>query len=218
AGVPFHTDAVQAVGALPVDVGRLGVDMLSVSGHKLYGPKGVGCLYVKKRTRLQPLVRGGAQEGKRRAGTENVPAIVGLGKAMELAAAGRDENERHVVPLRDRLIQGLMDAIPETRLNGHASRRLPNNAHFAFKYIEGESICLNLDLSGIAASSGSACSSDSLEPSHVLLAIGMAHEDSHGSVRFTMGRGTTADDIEYVIEKLPPIVSKLREMSPLYKP
>jgi cysteine desulfurase len=161
-------------------------------------------------------VQGGAQEGKHRAGTENVPGIVGLGEAMELAAAEQQVNEGHVRPLRDRLIAGILEQIPEVVLDGHPTQRLPNNAHFAVKYIEGESMCLNLDFAGIAASSGSACSSDSLEPSHVLLAIGLSHEDAHGSIRFSLGRKTTAEDVDHVIEQMQPIVEKLRAMSPLY--
>ncbi len=216
AGVLVHTDAVQTVGALPVDVNELGVDLLSISSHKLYGPKGVGCLFARKGVRLRPLMQGGAQERKRRAGTENVPGIVGFGKAMELVGAEREERSNRITGLRNDLIRGLLDAIPEVSLNGHPELRLPNNVNIAVKYVEGESICLNLDFAGIAASSGSACSSDSLEPSHVLLAIGISPENAHGSLRFSLGKSTTSEDIAYVIEQLPPIIEKLRAMSPLY--
>ncbi len=216
AGVLMHTDAVQTVGALPVNVGELGVDMLSVSSHKLYGPKGVGCLFVRKGVRLRPTIQGGAQERKRRAGTENVPGIIGFGRAMELADAEREERAERLIILRDELIRGLLEAIPEVNLNGHPELRLPNNVNIAIKYVEGESICLNLDFAGIAASSGSACSSDSLEPSHVLLAIGMSPENAHGSLRFSLGKSTNREDIDYVRETLPPIIEKLRAMSPLY--
>ncbi len=216
AGVLMHTDAVQTVGALPVDVRELGVDLLSVSSHKLYGPKGIGCLYVRKGVRLRPILQGGAQERKRRAGTENVPGIVGFGKATELAAAEQSSRAEQMIRLRDELIRGLLESMPEVNLNGHPELRLPNNVNIAIKYVEGESICLNLDFAGIAASSGSACSSDSLEPSHVLLAIGMSAENAHGSLRFSLGKSTTDEDIDYVKEKLPPIIEKLRAMSPLY--
>ncbi len=216
AGVLMHTDAVQTVGALPVDVNELGVDLLSVSSHKLYGPKGVGCLFVRKGVRLRPVLTGGAQERKRRAGTENVPGMVGFGKAMELAGMEQEERATRITALRDELIGGLLAAIPEVTLNGHPTLRLPNNANIAVRYVEGESICLNLDFAGIAASSGSACSSDSLEPSHVLLAIGMSPEHAHGSLRFSLGKSTTPEDIAHVIEQLPPIIEKLRAMSPLY--
>ncbi|MCL4368958.1 MAG: cysteine desulfurase NifS [Actinobacteria bacterium] len=216
AGVLMHTDAVQTVGALSTDVKELGVDLLSVSSHKLYGPKGVGCLFTRKGVRLRPLLQGGAQERKRRAGTENVPGIIGFGKAMELAGAEREERANRITGLRDELIQGLLAAIPEVSLNGHPELRLPNNVNIAIKYVEGESICLNLDFAGIAASSGSACSSDSLEPSHVLLAIGISPENAHGSLRFSLGKSTTSEDITYVVEQLPPIIEKLRAMSPLY--
>ncbi len=216
AGVRMHTDAVQTVGALPVDVRELGVDMLSVSSHKLYGPKGIGCLFLRKGVRLRPLLTGGAQERHRRAGTENVPGIVGFGRAIELAVIEREERAAGMTALRDVLIRGLLEAIPEVTLNGHPELRLPNNVNIAVRYVEGESICLNLDFAGIAASSGSACSSDSLEPSHVLLAIGISPENAHGSLRLSLGKSTTREDVDYVIEKLPPIIEKLRAMSPLY--
>ncbi len=217
AGVPLHVDAVQTAGALEVDVDGLGVDLLSVSAHKLYGPKGIGCLYVRKGTRIHPFIHGGAQEHKRRAGTENTPGIIGFGKAMELAMLEREERTAHLLPLRDRLIRGIEESIPDACLNGHPTLRLPNNVHFRFKYIEGESICLNLDFLGVATSTGSACSSESLEPSHVLIALGLPHEEAHGSMRFTLGRDNTMEDVDYLIAELPPIIEKLRQMSPLYK-
>ncbi len=216
AGVYLHVDAVQTVGALDVDVNDLGVDLLAVSAHKLYGPKGVGCLYVRRGTRMDSFIHGGAQERNRRAGTENVPGIIGFGKAMELARMERKKRTEHLVPLREKLIEGILGSIPDCFLNGHPKQRLPNNVNVRFKYIEGESICLNLDFLGIAASTGSACSSESLEPSHVLIAIGVSPEDAHGSVRFTLGRDNSEEDIDYVLEKLPAIVEKLRAMSPLY--
>ncbi len=216
AGVYLHVDAVQTVGALDVDVNNLGVDLLSVSAHKLYGPKGIGCLYVRKGTKLDSFIHGGAQERKRRAGTENVPGIIGFGKAMELARLERKERAEHLLPLRDKLITGILERVPDSFLNGHPTLRLPNNVNVRFKYIEGESICLNLDFLGIAASTGSACSSESLEPSHVLLSIGVSPEEAHGSVRFTLGRDNSEEDIDYVLENLPVVVEKLRAMSPLY--
>ncbi|MBO8125842.1 MAG: cysteine desulfurase NifS [Firmicutes bacterium] len=217
ARVAFHTDAVQAGGSLSLDVQDLGVDMLSLSAHKFYGPKGVGLLYVRKGIRLDPLIHGGGQERRRRAGTENVPGIVGMAKALELANAEREENMRRITALRDKLILGLRDRIPEIKLNGHPTQRLPNNVNISIKYIEGESLLLNLDMKGIAASSGSACTSGSLEPSHVLLAMGVPHEIAHGSLRLTLGRETTEEEIDYVLAELPPIVEKLRAMSPLYQ-
>ncbi|MBI5698983.1 cysteine desulfurase NifS [Candidatus Saganbacteria bacterium] len=210
-GVYFHTDAVQTTGHLPIDVKELGVDLLSLSAHKFYGPKGVGALYIKKGAKLVSFLHGGGQERGRRASTENVPGIVGLGAACALAQVSK------VAPLRDKLMQGILSRIPETRLNGHPTLRLPNNLNVSIKYVEGESLLLNLDLQGIAASTGSACTSGSLDPSHVLLAIGLPHEEAHGSLRFTLGQATTEEDIDYVLEALPPIVQKLRSMSPLYK-
>jgi cysteine desulfurase len=212
----FHTDAVQTAGHLPIKVDELGVDLLSMSAHKLYGPKGVGALYIRKGTRLTPLLHGGAQENNRRASTENVPGIVGFGVAAELAAKDLAAESERLLLLRDKLIKGLLENIPDVRLNGHPTARLPNNVNVSVKYIEGESMLLNLDMLGIAASSGSACTSGSLDPSHVLLAIGLPHEISHGSLRFTLGKQTTEAEIDYVLEKLPPIVEKLRKMSPLY--
>ncbi|RJP34124.1 MAG: cysteine desulfurase NifS [Actinobacteria bacterium] len=216
AGVYLHTDAVQAVGALEVDVDRLGVDMLSVSAHKLYGPKGTGCLYVRRGTKLQSILLGGGQEKRMRSGTENVAGIVGFGVAMELAAREWRQRSEHVRPLRDRLIAGILERIPYTRLNGDRQRRLPNNVNVLFDFIEGEAICLKLDFQGIAASTGSACSSESGETSHVLLALGIPLEEAHGSLRLTLGRENRVEDVDYVLEKLPPIIEELRRISPLY--
>ncbi len=217
AGVYFHTDAVQAVGHIPVNVDELKVDLLAVSGHKFYGPKGVGALYVRKGTRLISLMHGGEQEKRRRAGTENVPAIVGLGKAVELAGPEMGKEAKRLAYLRDKLIIGLVEKIDHIRLNGHRTRRLPNNVNVSIDFVEGESMLLNLDLEGICASTGSACSSASLEPSHVLVALGLPHEQAHGSLRFTFGRENTEADVERVLEVLPGIVAKLRAMSPLLK-
>lgn len=213
----FHTDAVQAVGQIPVDVNELNVDMLSLSAHKLNGPKGVGALYLGKGTKITPLLSGGAQERKLRAGTENVPGIVGLGKAAEIADKNMKKKTEKLRLLQEKLISSIGENIDEAVLNGPAgTRRLPNNVHFCFRYIEGESILLNLDMMGIAASSGSACTSGSLDPSHVLLAIGHSHELAHGSLRLTTGIDTTEEDIDYVIDVLPGIIKKIRDMSPLY--
>ncbi|HPQ03425.1 MAG TPA: cysteine desulfurase NifS [Bacillota bacterium] len=216
AGVLFHTDAVQAVGHMPVDVKSLGVDMLSLSGHKFYGPKGVGALYARRGVRLAPLIDGGAQERKRRAGTENMAGIVGMGMAIELAVSEMDEVSAKEERLRDKLIDGLTQRIPDVRLNGHRRLRLPNNVNMSFLYVEGESLLLNLDMEGIAASSGSACTSGSLAPSHVLMAMGIPHEVAHGSVRMTLGRYTEDADVERVLDVMPRIVEKLRAMSPIY--
>ena len=215
-GVLFHTDAVQAIGHVPVDVKAMGIDMLSLSAHKFHGPKGVGALYCRKGIKLPSYIMGGAQEKGRRAGTENVAGIVGLGAAIKLACDNLSENAAKMAILRDRLMRGLAE-IPEVKLNGHPTERLPNNVNYSMKYIEGESILLKLDLSGIAASSGSACTSGSLDPSHVLLAMGLPHEIAHGSVRLTLGDDTTQEDIDYTIEQLKEIVAYLRAMSPLYK-
>ncbi|MDY2730313.1 MAG: cysteine desulfurase NifS [Clostridiales bacterium] len=215
-GVLFHTDAVQAVGHVPIDVKDMNIDLLSLAGHKIYGPKGVGALYIKKGVRIHNLIHGGGQERGRRAGTENVPGIVGLGKAMELAAENLEEHSKRLTALREKLIDGLLK-IPYTRLNGpRGDKRLPSNVNVCFRFIEGESILLSLDFEGIAASSGSACTSGSLDPSHVLLAIGLKHEIAHGSLRLTMGDGTTEEDVDYVLEKVPPIIQRLRDMSPLW--
>lgn len=217
AGVYFHTDAVQTVGHIPVDVNKLGVDLLAISAHKFYGPKGVGALYVRKGTKLAPLMHGGEQERRRRAGTENVPGIVGFGKAAELARQDMGEEAKRLSYLRDKLITGLLERIDHIKLNGHPSNRLPNNVNISVDFVEGESMLLNLDLAGICASTGSACSSQSLEPSHVLLAMGLSHEQAHGSLRFSLGRWTTENEIEHVLDVLPRIVAKLRAMSPLLK-
>jgi cysteine desulfurase len=215
ADIYFHTDSVQAIGNIPIEVNDLGVDMLSISGHKLYGPKGVGALYLRKGTKIVNLIDGGAQEKNRRAGTENVTGMVGLGKAVELAEkrlAGGEEGK--LVKLRDKLISGIMDQIENVRLNGHPTKRLPGNVNLCFEFIEGESMLLNLDMKGVAASSGSACTSGSLEPSHVLLAIGLPPEIAHGSLRLTLGKDNTEEDIDYVIGILPKIIEKLRALSP----
>ncbi|MBM2825223.1 MAG: NifS2 [Dehalococcoidales bacterium] len=217
AGVYFHTDAVQTVGHIPVDVNKLGVDLLSLSAHKLYGPKGVGVLYIRKGTRLVSFMHGGEQEKGRRASTENVPGIVGLGKAAELIQPEMAEEAQRLTHLRDQLISGLLTKIGHIRLNGHPVKRLPNNVNISIEFIEGEATCLNLDLEGICVSTGSACTSSSSEPSHILTAIGVPPEQAHGSLRFTMGKWTTEDDIIRVLEVLSRIVDKLRAMSPLLK-
>ena len=214
-GVLFHTDAVQAVGAVPVDVNDWNVDLLSLSGHKFHAPKGVGALYVRKGVRISNLIYGGAQERGLRAGTENVPGIVGLGKAIELAVEEMPEYAERLSKMRDRLIDGILETIPDTRLNGHRTERLPGNVNVSIRFIEGEALLMRLDLAGVAGSSGSACTSGSLDPSHVLLAIGLPHEIAHGSLRLSMGRDTTDEEIDYVLEVLPEVVRKLRMMSPL---
>ncbi len=216
-GIPFHTDAVQAGGTLNLDVDELNVDLLSLSAHKVYGPKGIGVLYVRKGVSLLPTQTGGAHERNRRAGTENVPSIVGLATALKIAHEELETNNQRIAALRDRLIKGVLENIDEVELTGHPTNRLPNSASFVFKYIEGESMLLNLDLAGICASSGSACTSASMEPSHVLLAMGIPPEVAHGSLRLTLGRENTEEDVDYVLEILPGIVQKLRAMSPLYK-
>jgi len=200
-----------------VDVNNLGVDLLSMSAHKLYGPKGTGALYIRKGTKLVSFMHGGEQERRRRASTENVPGIVGFGKAVEIAQKEMGEEAKRLIYLRDQLIKGLLERIDNTRLNGHPVMRLPNNANVSVDFVEGESMLLNLDLEGICASTGSACSSQSLEPSHVLLAMGLSHEQAHGSLRFTLGKWTTGEEIERVLDLLPRIVAKLRAMSPLLK-
>ena len=215
-GIFMHTDAVQSFGKIPVNVNELGVDLLTISAHKIYGPKGVGALYIRKGTRWkQSLFHGGAQERLRRAGTENVPGISGLGKAAELAMADLQKEAEYLKSLRDRLIQQVTTKIDRVKLTGHPDMRLPNHASFTFEFIEGESMLLSLDMKGIAASSGSACTSGSLEPSHVLLAMGIPHEIAHGSIRITLGRDNTMEDIDYFLEVMPPIVDRLRAMSPL---
>ena len=215
--IAFHTDAVQAIGAIPIDVKEWQVDTLSLSAHKFHGPKGVGALYIRKGTRLPAFIQGGAQERNRRAGTENVPGIVGLGAAITKAVTNLDENAKKIAALRDDLINSIQKSVPEVRLNGHPVLRLPNNVNFAVKYIEGEALLLRLDLAGIAASSGSACTSGSLDPSHVLLAIGLPHEIAHGSLRLTLSADTTQEEIDTVKTELPRIINILRAMSPLYE-
>lgn len=215
-GVVFHSDAVQAIGAVPVNVREMGIDAMSVSAHKFYGPKGVGALYMKKGIRVDVNQQGGAQERSRRGGTENLPGIVGMGKAIELATQNLPAHMERMTQMRDRLIDGILNAIPEVRLNGHRTQRLPNNVNVSVRYIEGEALLLSLDLAGIAGSSGSACTSGSLDPSHVLLGIGLPHEIAHGSLRLTLGDFNTDPEVEYVLDKLPEIIERLRNMSPLF--
>lgn len=216
AGAIFHTDAVQAVGAVPIDVHAMGIDALSLSAHKFYGPKGVGALYLKKGIRVDTNQQGGAQEHARRGGTENTAGIVGMGKAIEMATQNLPEHAKRLAAMRDKLIDGILTSIPEVRLNGHRTLRLPNNVNVSVRYIEGEALLLSLDLAGIAASSGSACTSGSLDPSHVLLGIGLSHEIAHGSLRLTLGDFNTEEEVAYVLEQLPRIVARLRNMSPLF--
>lgn len=213
----FHTDAVQAFGQIDIKVDDYHIDLLSASGHKLNGPKGIGFLYIRKGLKLRSLIHGGAQERKRRAGTENVPGIVGLGKAVEIAMNTMEEKQKKEIALRDRLIKRVLEEVPYVRLNGDRIKRLPNNANFSFQFIEGESLLIMLDMQGICASSGSACTSGSLDPSHVLLAIGLPHEIAHGSLRLTLCESNTEEEIDYVVEKVKEIVEKLRSMSPLYE-
>lgn len=217
AGVYFHTDAVQTVGHVPIAVDDMGIDLLSMSAHKLYGPKGVGALFVRSGTLISPLIHGGAQERNRRAGTENLSGIVGFGAAAELARQAMSEEAERLGTLRDRLITGLLERIPDAQLNGHPTDRLPNNVNLSVDYVEGESMLLHLDMEGICASTGSACTSGSLEPSHVLLSMGLSHQLAHGSLRLSLGKWTTEEHIDRVIEALPGIVSRLRAMSPLYQ-
>lgn len=216
-GVLFHTDAVQAFGQVPIDVNECQIDMLSASGHKLNGPKGIGFLYIRKGVKIRSFIHGGAQERKRRAGTENVPGIIGLGTAAARAAATMEERAKNEIEMRDYLISRVLDEIPYTKLNGHPEKRLPNNANFSFRFIEGESLLIRLDMAGICGSSGSACTSGSLDPSHVLMAIGLPHEIAHGSLRLTLNEEITREEIDYVVEQLKTIVSDLRNMSPLYE-
>ena len=216
-GILFHTDAVQAYGQLPINVDECQIDMLSASGHKLNGPKGIGFLYIRKGVKIRSFIHGGAQERKRRAGTENVPGIVGMGTAAKRAADTREERTANEVEVRDYLIDRVLKEIPYSRLNGHRTDRLPNNANFSFRFIEGESLLIMLDGKGICASSGSACTSGSLDPSHVLLAIGLPHEIAHGSLRLTINEEITKEDIDYVVENLKAIIERLRNMSPLYE-
>lgn len=216
-GILFHTDAVQAYGQLPINVDECQIDMLSASGHKLNGPKGIGFLYIRKGVKIRSFIHGGAQERKRRAGTENVPGIVGMGTVAKRAADTREERTANEVEVRDYLIDRVLKEIPYSRLNGHRTDRLPNNANFSFRFIEGESLLIMLDGKGICASSGSACTSGSLDPSHVLLAIGLPHEIAHGSLRLTINEEITKEDIDYVVENLKAIIERLRNMSPLYE-
>ncbi|RHU98006.1 cysteine desulfurase NifS [Dorea sp. OM07-5] len=216
-GILFHTDAVQAYGQLPINVDECHIDMLSASGHKFNGPKGIGFLYIRKGVKIRSFVHGGAQERKRRAGTENVPGIVGIGTAAKRAANTREERVAKEIEVRDYLIDRVLKEIPYCRLNGHRTDRLPNNANFSFRFVEGESLLIMLDMKGICASSGSACTSGSLDPSHVLLAIGLPHEIAHGSLRLTINEEITKEDIDYVVDNLKEIVAHLRNMSPLYE-
>ena len=216
-GILFHTDAVQAFGQIPIQVDELGIDMLSSSGHKLNGPKGIGFLYIRKGVKIRSFIHGGAQERKRRAGRENVPGIVGYGAAVERAVRTMEERTAMERKLRDHLIDRVLHEVPYTRLNGHRTRRLPNNANFSFQFVEGESLLIMLDMEGICGSSGSACTSGSLDPSHVLLAIGLPHEIAHGSLRLTLSEETTEEELDYVVEAIKKIVEKLRGMSPLYE-
>lgn len=216
-GIVFHTDAVQAFAHIPIDVEAMHIDALSASGHKFNGPKGVGFLYLKSKIRIQPLIHGGAQERGKRAGTINVPGIVGMGKAAELAEKEMDTRIAKETQVRDYLIQKIRDNIPYVKLNGDEHKRLPNNVNFSFRFVEGESLLLMLDRAGICGSSGSACTSGSLDPSHVLLAIGLPHEIAHGSLRLTLSEETTKEDADYVVEQLQSIIEKLRSMSPLYE-
>ena len=216
-GIIFHTDAVQAYAHVPINVDEYHIDMLSVSGHKFNGPKGIGFLYIRTGLKLRSFIHGGSQERKRRGGTENVPGIVGIGKAVEIAMANLAERTAYEVELRDYLIDRVLSEVPYVRLNGHRTNRLPNNANFAFQFIEGESLLIMLDMQGICGSSGSACTSGSLDPSHVLLAIGLPHEIAHGSLRLTLSEETTKEDIDFTVDEIKKIVEKLRSMSPLYE-
>ena len=216
-GVLFHTDAVQAFGHIPIDVEEMNIDMLSASGHKINGPKGIGVMYIRKGVKIRSFIHGGAQERKRRAGTHNVPGIVGIGTAAKLAKENMAERSAKEIALRDHLIERVLKEIPYTRLNGHRTDRLPNNANFCFRFIEGESMLILLDQAGICGSSGSACTSGSLDPSHVLLAIGLPHEIAHGSLRMTLSEETTKEDMDYVVDNIKAIIERLRSMSPLYE-
>lgn len=216
-GILFHTDAVQAYGNVAIDVKAQKIDLMSISSHKIYGPKGIGALYIRKGVKISNFVHGGAQERRRRAGTENVPAIVGFGKAAEMAYQNLDQHIAHTTRLREKLRNGILETIPYVKHNGHPTQRHPGNVNFCFEYIEGESLLLSLDILGIAGSSGSACTSGSLDPSHVLMAIGLTHEIAHGSLRLTIGDMTTDEDIDYTLKHLATIVERLRQMSPLYE-
>ena len=216
-GVLFHTDEVQAFAHIPIDVDEMNIDMLSASGHKINGPKGIGIMYIRKGVKIRSFIHGGAQERQRRAGTHNVPGIVGIGKATEISIANMEKNNEYEIKLRDHLIERVLNEIPYSRLNGHRTDRLPNNANFCFRFIEGESMLILLDQAGICGSSGSACTSGSLDPSHVLLAIGLPHEIAHGSLRLTISEKTTMEDIDYTVDTLKKIIERLRSMSPLYE-
>ncbi len=216
-GVLFHTDAVQAFAHIPIDIDEMNIDMLSASGHKINGPKGIGIMYIRKGVKIRSFIHGGAQERQRRAGTHNVPGIVGIGKATEISIANMEKNNEYEIKLRDHLIERVLNEIPYSRLNGHRTDRLPNNANFCFRFIEGESMLILLDQAGICGSSGSACTSGSLDPSHVLLAIGLPHEIAHGSLRLTISEKTTMEDIDYTVDTLKKIIERLRSMSPLYE-
>ena len=213
----FHTDAVQAFAHIPIHVDEMNIDMLSASGHKINGPKGIGILYIRKGVKIRSFIHGGAQERSRRAGTHNVPGIVGMAKATELSTEKMEERNKYEIELRDYLIDRVLSEIPYSRLNGDRTRRLPNNANFCFRFIEGESMLILLDQNGIYGSSGSACTSGSLDPSHVLLAIGLPHEIAHGSLRLTLSEETTKEDIDYTVDRLKEIIARLRSMSPLYE-
>ncbi len=214
-GASFHVDAVAACGQMPISVQTENIDLMSISSNDMYGPKGIGALYVRTGTRIEPITQGGGQERGLRSGTENIPAIVGMGKAADTAKAEMKKESERLIGLRDRLIKGVLESVPASFVNGHLTKRLPNNANLRFSYIEGESLILSLDMQGIACSSGSACTSKTLEPSHVLLAIGLKHEDAHGSLLFTLGRQNTEEDVDYVVNALPDIVKRLRAISPL---
>ncbi len=216
-GILFHTDAVQAFSHVPINVDEMNIDMLSASGHKINGPKGIGIMYIRKGVQIRSFIHGGAQERSRRAGTHNVPGIVGIAKAAELAAADMEKRNAYEIGLRDHLIERVLNEIPYSRLNGHRTDRLPNNANFCFRFIEGESMLILLDQNGICGSSGSACTSGSLDPSHVLLAIGLPHEIAHGSLRLTLSQETTMEDIDFTVDTLKAIIERLRGMSPLYE-
>ncbi len=216
-GIAFHTDAVQAVGNIAIDVEKLNVDLLSLSGHKFYGPKGAGALYVRKGVKITSFIHGGHQERGKRASTENIPGIIGLGRAIELAADNMEEYNKKLINLREKTIEGLMAKIPYIKLNGHRTNRLPGNVNISFQYIEGESLLLMLDMINVCGSSGSACSSGSLDPSHVLMAIGLPHEIAHGSLRLSFGEENTEEDVDFILEEIPKIVNRLRDMSPLYE-
>lgn len=216
-GILFHTDAVQAIGAIPIDVNAMNIDMLSMSAHKFHGPKGIGVLYIRKGVRIDSFVQGGAQERGQRAGTENLAGIVGMGKAIELATQNLTENAARMTALRDKLIDGILERIPDVRLNGHRTCRLPNNVNVSVRYVEGEALLLRLDLAGIAGSSGSACTSGSLDPSHVLLAIGRVHDVAHGSLRLSLSEYNTMEEMEHIVKEVPQVVSYLRNMSPVWR-